>query len=41
MPLSGITAIPFDIGAADAAVANSALALSASEIMIFFMLNSS
>src|SRR3954447_22967201 len=38
MPLSGITASPFDSGAADAAVANSALAPIASEIMILFIL---
>src|SRR5580704_12321769 len=40
MPLSGTTAIPFASGAADAAVANSAEAPSASEIITLFILNS-
>jgi len=40
MPLSGITAMPFASGAADAAVANSAEAPSASEIIVLFILNS-
>src|ERR1700730_1692739 len=40
MPLSGITAMPFASGAADAAVANSAEAPSASEIITLFILNS-
>src|SRR5580704_9144311 len=40
MPLYGITAIPFASGAADAAVANSAEAPSASEMIALFILNS-
>src|SRR4029077_13334719 len=40
MPLSGITAMPFESGAADAAVAKSAEAPAASAIIALYIMNS-